>query len=127
MRVRDYMTGPAVTIPKDADYAGAFEIMKERDLHHLPVIDGDEVVGLVTRRDLQLAARYYREMPTEISEVMHTPVVTISPDAHLANAVDQMMELGIGCLPVADDGGHLLGIITETDLLRALRELLGSA
>ena len=127
MLVRDNMTGPAVTIPKDADYSVAFEIMKDRDLHHLPVMDGDTVAGLVTRRDLQLAARYFREMPTEISEVMHTPVVTISPDANLRDAVDQMMEHGIGCLPVSDGAGHVLGIITETDLLRALRQLLGAA
>jgi CBS domain-containing protein len=115
-----------VTIDTGADYKKAFEIMEEKDLHHLPVVADDGLcVGILTRRDLQLAARYFHEAPVEVGEVMHTPVTTIGPDADLATAVDRMMSQRIGCLPVSEDGGdHLTGIITETDLLRALRDLL---
>jgi len=125
MQVRDYMSPSPVTIREDADYGEAFGIMEQRDLHHLPVVNkGDEVVGIVARRDLQLAARYFHEAPVEVGEVMHTPVVTIASDADLSVAVERMMEDRIGCLPVAEDGKHLVGIITETDLLRALGLLL---
>jgi acetoin utilization protein AcuB len=62
----------------------------------------------------------------EVGEVMHTPVTTIAPDADLAAAVESMMADRIGCLPVTEDGSHLVGIITETDLLRALRDLLAA-
>ena len=125
MQVRDYMSPSPVTIREDVDYGEAFEILEKRDLHHLPVVNADDVVvGIVARRDLQLAARYFHEAPVEVGEVMHTPVVTIASDTDLSAAVERMMDDHIGCLPVADDGRHLVGIITETDLLRALRLLL---
>ena len=120
------MSPTLVTTRDDADYKEAFEIMEKRDLHHLPVMTrDDEVVGIVARRDLQLAARHFHEAPVEVGEVMHTPVVTVASDADLVVAVERMMNDSIGCLPVADDGRRLVGIITETDLLRALRVLLG--
>jgi CBS domain-containing protein len=100
--------------------------MEEKSLHHLPVLDAaGNCAGLVARRDLQLAARCFQEAPVEIGEIMHKPVTTIAPDADLSAAVERMMDDHIGCLPVSDDGGgHLVGIITETDLMRALKDLL---
>jgi CBS domain-containing protein len=126
MRVRDYMSPAPLTIDAGADYQQAFKIMEDKDLHHLPVLDaGGNCAGLVARRDLQLAARCFQEAPVEIGEIMHQPVTTIAPDAELGGAVERMMADHIGCLPVSDDGGsHLVGIITETDLLRALKDLL---
>ena len=55
---------------------------------------------------------------------MHTPVVTISPDESLSAAARQMVEKQIGGLPVMDSGGRMVGILTETDLLRALTDIL---
>ena len=125
MRVNDYMSKSPVTVRQDADYDMAFEIMETRDMHHLPVVDAmNDVVGILTRRDLQLAARHFREAPVEISEVMHTPVLTIASDASLSSAARQMMENHIGCLPVMNDDNHVVGMLTETDLFRALSELL---
>jgi CBS domain-containing protein len=128
MRVTDYMTAAPTTIAADADYQQAFQIMEEHDLHHLPVVGADDcVAGILTRRDLQLAARCFKEAPAEVREVMHSPVTTIAPDADLSVAVELMRSDRIGCLPVSEDGGrHLVGIITETDLLRALAELLAA-
>jgi len=128
MRVRDYMSPAPVTIDAGADYQQAFKIMEEQNLHHLPVLDAaGNCAGLVARRDLQLAARCFQEAPVEIGEVMHQPVTTVAPDADLATAVARMMADHIGCLPVSDDGGsHLVGIITETDLMRALQDLLAA-
>jgi acetoin utilization protein AcuB len=127
MLVSQYMTPAPVTIGVNDDYATAFDIMEGRDLHHLPVVNGrGDVVGIVTRRDLQLAARFFHEAPAEVSEVMHAPVVTISADAGLAAAAERMMAERIGCLPVVDDGRHLAGMLTETDLFRALRDLLAA-
>ena len=125
MLVRDYMTASPVTIREDADYGAAFAIMEDQDLHHLPVLDANEkVVGILARRDLQLAARFFHEAPAEVSDVMHSPVVTISPTTDLSEAVSLMMNDRIGCLPVCDQGQTCIGIITETDLFRALRDLL---
>ena len=125
MLVIDYMTPTPVTIRDDADYDAAFEIMETQNLHHLPVVNADdEVVGILARRDLQLAARYFHEAPVEVAEVMHTPVVTIPSDANLSAAAERMMEDRIGSLPVSDDGRRVVGMITETDLFRALRQVL---
>jgi CBS domain-containing protein len=127
MRVRDYMTAAPVTIRSDEDYDAAFEIMEKQGLHHLPVVNAaGEVVGIVARRDLQLAARYFHEAPAEVGDVMHSPVVTISPNASLSAATERMMEERIGCLPVTEDGKHVVGMLTETDLFRALRTLLAA-
>lgn len=128
MQVRDYMSPAPVTIDAGADYQQAFSVMEEKSLHHLPVLDAaGNCAGLVARRDLQLAARCFQEAPVEIGEIMHKPVTTIAPDADLSAAVERMMDDHIGCLPVSDDGGgHLVGIITETDLMRALKDLLAA-
>lgn len=128
MQVREYMTATPITIDASADYQQAFGLMEQHGMHHLPVTDaGNRVVGIITRRDLQLAARFFHESPAEISEMMHTPVTTIAPDEGLQAAVTRMMDDHIGCLPVSEDGGsHLIGIITETDLLRALGDLLAA-
>lgn len=124
MNVSAYMSDTPATIRGDVDYREAVEIMHEKNLHHIPVVDADDsVVGIVTQRDLQLAARHFREACVEVSEVMHTPVVTIAPDAPLAFAANQMISHRIGGLPVVD-GGRVVGIVTETDLFQALADLL---
>ena len=125
--VNEYMSESPVTIRGDADYKTAFEIMESRDLHHIPVVnDDDDVIGILARRDLQLAASYFHEAPVEVSDVMHKQVLMIEPGAGIETAAERMMEHRIGCLPVSEDGHHAVGMITETDLLRALRDILSS-
>ncbi|MCB1762075.1 MAG: CBS domain-containing protein [Gammaproteobacteria bacterium] len=125
MLVKDYMTSAPITVHRDDNYDIAFEIMESKNMHHLPVVDSDnQVVGIVTRRDLQLAARVFKEAPAEIAEVMHSPVLTIPADVNLSTAVKQMHENRIGCLPVIDGSKHVIGVLTETDLFRALTDLL---
>lgn len=126
MLVRDHMSPAPVTIDPSTDYKQAFSIMQEKNLHHLPVVGGaDSVVGIVTRRDLQIAAQHFHEAPVEIGDVMHQPVTTISSDTNLTAAVERLIADGIGCLPVTDAGNNkLVGIITEIDMLKILREML---
>jgi acetoin utilization protein AcuB len=126
MQVERYMSQAPITIRDDTVYWEAFDIMREKDLHHIPVVNEDNsVVGILTRRDLQISAQYFREAPVEVSEVMHSPVVTISPGQLLSEAAKQMMDNRIGGLPVLDTNGQMVGILTETDLLRALIDQLG--
>lgn len=124
MKVSDYMTVAPTMIRSDADYRAAFDIMHDRNLHHLPVVDADNrVVGMLTKRDLQLAARHFQEADVEASEVMHAPVITVAPDEPLESAARQMISNRIGGLPVLD-GDRIVGVVTETDLFRALTDLL---
>ena len=126
MRVESYMSYTPITIRDDTDYWKAFEIMQEKDLHHIPVVnENSAVVGILTRRDLKIASMHFKETPVEVSEVMHSPVVTITPGELLAEAAKQMIDNRIGGLPVLDANGQIVGILTETDLLRALIDQLG--
>lgn len=123
MKLSSYMSETPVTINSDVDYREAFDIMHDKDLHHLPVVDADgKVVGILTQRDLQLAARHFREADVDVSDVMHTPVVTISPDEPLYSAAERMIEGRLGGLPVVE-GDRIVGVVTERDLLRALVDL----
>lgn len=125
MLVKDYMSDHAITIREDSDYKSAFNIMEENGIHHLPVINGKEdVVGIITYRELQIAARCYLEAPVEVSEVMHKPVLTAMANDTLSNAVKLMTDNRFGCLPIVDEKGHVAGMLTFTDLFRALGELL---
>jgi acetoin utilization protein AcuB len=126
MRVESYMSNAPITIRDETVYWEAFDTMREKDLHHIPVINEDNaVVGILTRRDLQIAAQHFKEVPVEVSEVMHSPVITISPGELLSEAAKQMIDKRIGGLPVLDTNDQMVGILTETDLLRALIDQLG--
>jgi acetoin utilization protein AcuB len=126
MRVESYMSHAPITIRDDTVYWKAFDIMREKDLHHIPVVnENNALVGILTRRDLKIAAQYFREAQVEVSEVMHSPVVTISPGELLSEAAKQMIDNRLGGLPVLDNNGQIVGILTETDLLRVLIDQLG--
>ena len=125
MRVENYMSSAPITIRDDTNYWKASEIMQEKDLHHIPVVDvNKKVVGILTRRDLKIAAMHFGDAQVEVSEVMHCPVVTIAPGELLAEAARQMIDNRIGGLPVLDANSQIVGILTETDLLRALIDQL---
>lgn len=125
MRVESYMSRAPITMRGDTDYWKASEIMHEKDLHHIPVVnENDKVVGILTRRDLNIAAVHFGDAHVEVSEVMHSPVVTISADELLSEAARQMIDNRIGGLPVLDANGRITGILTETDLHRALIDQL---
>ena len=126
MRVESYMSRAPITIRGDTDYWKAAEIMQEKDLHHIPVVnENDKIVGIVARRDLKIAAMHFGEAHVEVSEVMQSPVVTIAPGEPLAEAASQMVRHRFGGLPVLDGDEQIVGILTETDLLRALIDQLG--
>jgi CBS domain-containing protein len=108
----------------------ADQVMQLGRVRHMPVIDADgRVVGIVSHRDL-LEASLSRLLALEplarraflgsigIGEVMTRHVETIAPDETLARAAELMLHHKIGCLPVVRSDGVMIGILTETDLLR---------
>lgn len=128
MLVRNHMSAPAVTVGPEADYKVALKLMQESALHHLPVVDaGGNLVGIAAERDLLLAAARYLQSTVEVGDIMHRGVVTATPDMSVSEAASLMVDKRIGGLPVVDDARQVVGIITETDLFRALVKSLDEA
>lgn len=143
MLVRDAMTAGPVTIDVDAPVETAVAVMRERRLRHLPVVDADGgLIGIVTDRDLRsaLLGSAIDYLPTSqgrlrataaslnevrVGHVMTWGVLTVSPEAPLAQAAAIMADRRVGSLPVIDHG-RLVGIVTERDVLKALAATLPS-
>jgi acetoin utilization protein AcuB len=123
MLIRDYMTHRPLTLQIDSDYKAALKLMQDCAIHHLPVLDTEgKLAGIVAERDLLLAAYHYLGAAVDIGEVMHSDVVTATPDLPVADAALLMAGHSIGGLPVVDRSGRVVGIITETDVFRAFVE-----
>lgn len=137
MLVKDYMTRHPIMVPPTMPAAEAQKIMVENKIRHLPVIgDGKRPLGLVTRERLRIPpadlaslsvweiTRYLSELKVNDVMVKSKDLATIGPDATLEAAAQTMAENRFGCLPVVDEN-VVVGIITETDLLVQLADLLG--
>ncbi|MGZ3397074.1 MAG: CBS and ACT domain-containing protein [Isosphaeraceae bacterium] len=128
MLVRDIMSSPAVSIPPAMTLEDAYRIMQERDIRHLPVLDKDRLVGVITDRDLRLATSTLAPSPlslqSRVSEVMNGDPMTAEAADPVEDVAFRMRQRKIGCLPVMDDG-QLIGIITGLDLLDALLRMTG--
>jgi acetoin utilization protein AcuB len=107
-----------VTVRPDHDLGVAAQIMVWRGVHHLPVLRGEQVVGVLSERDI-LQHRRDRASSTELVErAMRSPAITVGPDESIADALTIMLGRKVGCLPVVEGGG-LVGMLTRTDLLRS--------
>lgn len=129
MRVSEWMTRGIVTVTPETPIPEAKQIMERRKIRHLPVLDGRRLVGIVTDRDIRLSLPSpatslsvweinYLLARLTVGEVMTKPPITVESEAPVTDAARLMLEHRIGALPVVA-GGELLGIVTETDLLRA--------
>jgi CBS domain-containing protein len=125
MDVRKHMTARPITIGEDADFKEAMGIMQKHRIRRLPVVDASGMLsGIVAERDLVAAADRYLNSPVDVARIMTRKVVTIGDSAPVIEAAALLIERKIGGLPVTNARGRLLGIITETDLLKALTSLL---
>ena len=138
MSVRDRMSRTVVTVRPETKLAAAAALMRDRNVRHLPVVDGaGRLVGIVTSRDLRQAlfAPAVRAEGNDLPAVMDTltvgdvmirSVVSVRATTTIRDAARVMHERRLGALPVVE-GGRLVGILTETDVLHAFQELLGDA
>jgi len=115
--------------PKDT-LAVTEDVIGFHGVRHVPVVDEGRLVGVLSNRDLlaasmtkalrfDKAARRSFVRSVEIGDVMTTDVVTIAPETTLADAAGFLVHRRIGCLPVVDGTGTLIGVVTETDLIAA--------
>lgn len=136
MLVAARMSAEVYSVAPETSIGEALSVTRTQRVRHLPVVEGDRLVGLVTERDLRLAAppawavdgEELREAlrSKKVSEVMVSHVITTTATTPIEDAAKLLYENRIGCLPVLE-GERLVGILTESDLLRALVEVFGAA
>jgi CBS domain-containing protein len=137
--VRDVMTKTVVAVSQDFPFKEIVRRMEEYRVSAVPVIDGNgRLVGIVSEADLlfkeefdtpaereprlfeRKARRLERSKASVLvaSQLMTTPVVIIEPDASIARAARLMDQKGVKRLPVLDEGGRIVGIVSRSDLLK---------
>ena len=126
--VADIMTHSVVTLYEEDDLENVAEAMEKFRFGHVPVVDDGKLVGLITLRELS-AVFSSRLDPTArvrddalrkavfVRDVMTVDVRTVHPDTPILDAARMMRDARLGCLPVVDRDGTLVGIVTATDML----------
>ena len=127
MRVREFMTPKPITTEPTTSLRLVAQLMSERDCAAIPVVREDDVIGIVTDRDIACRAVACGWNAPEIpaAAVMTSPVIAVGPDEPWEHAVDLMKDNHIHHLVVIDNEGALVGIIAQSDLGRRMnnREL----
>jgi CBS domain-containing protein len=137
MKVSEIMAARVTAVAPFDTVAFAEQLMTAERIRHLPVVDGDVVVGVLSQRDVLAASISSVDRPLEdddrvlkaqlrVSQIMRGFVETVRPDTDLVEAADRLLEQKIGCLPVVNERLHLLGIVTEADFVQLCRDLLAS-
>ena len=132
MKVKNFMTADPVTVDQCKPIREAKRLLDKHRFRHLPIVDGDKVVGVLSDRDIirsfaiSESVMSFSGVDTKdeviIRDIMADSVMYITSDDNLKDAARIMVSKKIGCLPVVDNGG-LVGIITETDILKVFVEM----
>lgn len=134
LKVSDVMTENPLTVAPTDTLDQVEDLLEEHRIRQLPVVDGTELVGIITDRDIRpfQRERYLgslseqeRAMRTRVSSIMSPKPITLSPHDDVKDALELLIEEKVGGIPVVDeDGETLVGIVTYVDLLRAFLESL---
>lgn len=130
MLIKNWMSSPVVTIVPGANMPMAQKLMKKHNIHSLPVIKDDKLVGILTDRDLKKASASdattldvyelaYLLQKIKVEQIMTTDPVTIHANMTLAEAADTFLHDNVSILPVMNEKNKLVGIISPSDLSRA--------
>ncbi len=136
MPVQDYMSKDLITVDEDASIMKASKLMKQNNIRHLPVLRKGRLVGIITDRELKEAApskatlldiheMYHLLDQVLIKGLMPKKLYTTIPEATVEKAAAIMLSRNISALPVVDEKGGLIGIITKGDIFRAFVSISG--
>jgi len=135
MRIKDVMTKNPVTVNSETLVLDAQKVMKENNIRRLPIVDKGKLVGIITQHDLLEASPSpatslsihelnYLLAKMKVKEIMKKNPVTITPDTPFEEALRIGQEKKNGSFPVVDNG-KLVGIATESDIVRFMSRALG--
>lgn len=136
MSVKDFMTKELVVVDPQTKIFGAVDLMKKYEIHRLPVVENNSLIGLITEGTIQAAMPSqatslsvfeinYLLNKTTVNDVMIRDVQTIAPNDLLEDAIYLMRKKNIGVLPVVDMRENLVGIITNNDIFDAFLKITG--
>jgi acetoin utilization protein AcuB len=129
--VSDLMSSPVISIRPETRVPAAMALMRQHHIRHLPVVENARLVGIVSQGDLRemsitaaISANSY-ELNFQLSrlpigQIMTRRVFTVTPEALVVHAAELMTEHKIAGLPVVEPGGEVIGMVTESDLLKLL-------
>lgn len=137
--LKDIMTKDPITLNIDESFCKVAEIFQEKDIRHLPIVNSQGLIlGIISQRDLNRIASpkkgpngeylYDPEALTRYILKQHViqKVFSMAPEDTLEKAVAIMAEKKLGCMPVVDPDGRVIGIVTVTDLLKLFLKTLRS-
>jgi acetoin utilization protein AcuB len=139
MTAHDVMTANPMTVSSRASIAEAWDLMREAEIRHVPVVENGALVGIVSDRDLarldvvrlltvEGADALRRELAMPVVDVMSSDVVTVEPETDLSDVIELLVESKLGAIPVVrPDSGEVVGIVSYIDVLRAVQGLLDEA
>lgn len=128
--LREIMIRNVLTVQVDEPVSRVDELMKLHPIHHVPVLQGGILKGLISQRDLyrnMLSASYFDNDEeqrsflddfTNIADIMTCDPMTLSPNQSLGEALHLMLEYRIGCIPLVSDRNELEGIVSDSDFMR---------
>jgi len=136
MLVKDWMSKDPITITDETSMMKAIHLMKQNRFRRLPVLHQGKLVGIVSDRDLKEASPskattldvhelYYLLAELQVKDIMTRSPLTVSPDDTVEHAAQLMLDNTISGLPVLNERGVLVGIITQSDVFRAFMHITG--
>lgn len=137
MLLKEIMTKDPVTLNIDESFCRVAQIFQEKDIRHLPIVNSQGLIlGIISQRDLNRITSpkkgpngEYLYDPAELTKYIlkqHViqKVFSLSPEDTLEKALEIMAEKKLGCMPIADSEGRVVGIVTVTDLLKLFLKAL---
>ena len=125
MKVAEWMVKDPIVVTLDQRVQDCVDLMREHSMRHLPVVENQRLIGLVTESDLREVFLASLVEDLTIQGVMITEPLTVTPDTEIEDAAKLIYYRKIGGLPVVDDYGQVVGILTVADLVEAFIELMG--
>ena len=123
-KVRDVMTKRPRGVSPDTPLSQVAEVMESDDIGAVPVLEGEELIGMVTDRDIVIRAIAKGKNPSgmPVREIFSREVIAVGPDDDLSDALQLMANHQVRRLPVVDQDNHLVGIVSQADVALQAKE-----
>ena len=122
--VRDWMSSPVVVVDHDSSVTYALTLMRRRHIHSVVVINADRSYGIITTTDIRdkIVGEGRNPAETTVGSIMSGPLILAKPEWTLVECSQVMQKHHIHHLPVQDESGALVGLISVTDIFMAVEE-----